>query len=49
MKELNKSQLPTLAILHCGGFSFSENPRIFTKLIAMAEKSCRFFHNDNIA
>ncbi|NLP59474.1 hypothetical protein [Lutibacter sp. B1] len=39
----------TMAILHCGGFSFSENPRIFTNTIAMAEKSYRFFHNDNIA
>ncbi|NLP59454.1 hypothetical protein [Lutibacter sp. B1] len=30
----------TMAILHCGGFSFSENPRIFTNITAMAEKSC---------
>ncbi|NLP59490.1 hypothetical protein [Lutibacter sp. B1] len=27
---------------------FSENPRIFTNIIAMAEKSCRFSHNEAI-
>ena len=31
--------LATMAILHCSGFSFSENPPIFTNIIAMAEKS----------
>jgi len=38
-----------MAILHYFGFSFSENPCIFTSVIAMAEKSRRFSRNDNIA